>query len=666
MKSIPREADRLTAALAASLDGLCVLHALRDGEGTLVDLIVTAANPGAARFGCRGVDTSASSWWPVPARAELFGACDSVLSTGRPLAVEVDLPGTGWVELRLADMSGDELVATLRDTNLRHGAEEALRREREQSLALADEQAALRAVAEAIAQDTSPDEVIALVTRDTARLFGADSARVARFDDDAIVVAGAWGADAPPIGTRFPREGTRTIARVLQTGRSARVSDYAALRSADAVSAEVVPAGYGSGMAAPIVSGGRLWGGLLVIRFAAGVAFTEADERRLEGFAGLIGLAIASSEAERRLRELASTDPLTGLANQRAFQERLTEEVSRSSRYGHPLSLVLLDLDRFKRVNDRHGHQVGDAVLAEVARRLAGLARTGDLAARVGGEEFACLLPDTDSDGALALAERIRRAVEARPFGEAGMLTASLGVAAADASEPEGGDLYRRADLALSWAKLSGRNRAERDHPEIGDRPGGAAAPDDHDPDRLTAVRAMAILAESDVPHLLHHSDRVAAVAERLARRLGWEPGNAAALAEAALVQDVGRVGLPPGLAARPGPLSPDEWEAVRGHVGLGTLILSRALPAAHVAWVRGHHERWDGRGYPDGLVGDAIPEGARILAVADAWVAMTSERPHRPARTRSEALAEMEAHAGTQFWSPAVTALRHTEDAAG
>ena len=661
MKSIPSEADRLAAALATSLDGLCVLHAVREGEA-IHDFRVTAANPGAERFGCRGPGSGISDWLPAPACAELERICAAVLETGAPVTHEMRLHGAGWIELRLAAMSGDELVATLRDTTVRHTAEEELRREREQSLALADEQAALRGVAEAIAHDATPHEVIALVTRDAARLFAAESARVARFDEEAIVVVGTWGEDAPPVGTRFPREGGRTIARVARTGRSARVSDYGALRGTDAVSAEVVPADYGSGMAAPIVSGGRLWGGLLVIRFAAGTAFTEADELRLEGFAGLIGLAIASSEAERRLRELASTDALTGLANQRGFHDRMAEEVARSSRHGHPLSLVLLDLDRFKLVNDRNGHQVGDAVLRETAGRLARLARAGDLAARVGGEEFALLLPDTDADGAHALAERARREVEAEPFGGAGALTASLGVAALGGPAPDGDDLYRRADTALGWAKLSGRNRTERDRPEISGRPADRTIHDDRDPDRVTALRSMVLLAESDSPHLARHSDRVSAVAERVARHLGWDAGRAAALAQVALLKDAGRVGVPRGLDLSPGPLEQADRELMRAHAEIGARMVSHALPPDQVAWVRAHHERWDGAGYPDGLAGEAIPEGARVLAAADAWVALISDRPHRAALTAAEALAELDAHAGTQLWPAAVAALRATE----
>lgn len=261
MTSIPSETDRLATALARSLDGLCVLQAVRDQAGAITDFRVVASNPGAERFGCRGPGSTLAGTWAGPVCEEMIAACASVVSGTDAVTHELQLPAVGWVEVRLAGMDEDEVVATLRGTGARHATEEALRHEREQSLVLADEQAALRRAAEAIAHDASPEEVIALVTRDAARLFRAESARVARFDPDAIVVVGTWGGDPPPVGTRFPREGGRTIARVLATGRSARVADYAALRRADPVAAEVVSPDYGSGMAAPIRAGATLWEG---------------------------------------------------------------------------------------------------------------------------------------------------------------------------------------------------------------------------------------------------------------------------------------------------------------------------------------------------------------------------------------------------------------------
>ena len=185
---------------------------------------------------------------------------------------------------------------------------------------------------------------------------------------------------------------------------------------------------------------------------------------------------------------------------------------------------------------------------------------------------------------------------------------------------------------------------------------------DGRDPDRVIAIRAMVLLDESASPHLAGHSDRVSAVAERVARRLGWDEGRAAALAEVALLQDAGHVGVPRELDLRPGPLAPAERDRLRAHAEIGALMVARALPAEQVAWVRAHHERWDGLGYPDGLAGEAIPEGARILATADAWVAVTSARPHRPALDAAGAVAELRAHAGTQLWPAAVAALCETE----
>ena len=147
----------------------------------------------------------------------------------------------------------------------------------------------------------------------------------------------------------------------------------------------MVPEDVACGVSAPIRAGTRLWGAIVAQRLLGGSPFTAEEERRLERFAHLIGLAVANAEVHGRLRALAATDPLTGLANHRAFQERLVQEVARARRYGQPLSLVLADLDHFKLVNDAHGHQAGDAVLAEVGSRLLASARTGDLMARVGG-----------------------------------------------------------------------------------------------------------------------------------------------------------------------------------------------------------------------------------------------------------------------------------------
>ena len=653
---------RLAAALAASRDAVAVLEAVTPA-GDAADFVLVAQNPRGPELLGAPVGGRLREAIPAVISEPLAQMCAQTLADGEPRRDEARTDGppgcAEWVERQVVRLSSTEVALTLRDVTGRHRDHDRLREATAASTAMAGEQAALRRAAEAVAHAAPPESVIALVAEEAVRLVGADAAHVARFDEDAIVTVGAVGRAAPTVGARFPKEGDRSIAQVARTGRTARVDDYAALRRADPVSAGVVPRAFASGVSAPIRAGSRLWGGILTVRLAGGSPFTEADERRLERFADLIGLAVANAEAESRLRALAATDPLTGLANHRAFQERLVEEVARARRYGQPLSLVLLDLDHFKRVNDAHGHQVGDAALTEVGRRLLASARAGDLMARVGGEEFAWLLPATDAAGAASLAERARLGVEALPFPDVGGLTASLGVAELGTVD-DGQALFRNADLALIWTKLSGRNRCARYSPELARRLAlrRAELRAEGEPGRLHTIRAIAILVDASDAHRLRHSERVAGLAESIAERLGWTPDRRTLLREAALVHDVGKISVPEEALRQQGPLDAAARERLRGHAAVGAEIASRALTPEQVTWVRGHHERWDGGGYPDALAAEAIPEGARILAVADAWEAMTSPRAWRPAHTREHAVAEMRAGVGSQFWAPAASAL--------
>ena len=209
------------------------------------------------------------------------------------------------------------------------------------------------------------------------------------------------------------------------------------------------------GIAAPIVVAGELWGAL-------GAAYSDTPippgaELRLERFARLVGLTISNTAAWDRLARQASTDPLTGLPNRRAFNERLSAEIARAKRHDRNLSIVLLDLDHFKRINDEHGHQAGDRALVRFAQLLQAHTRGGEVSARIGGEEFAWLLPETDQAGAYTAADRVRLALENEPFADLGTLTVSAGVRSAGPSD-DADALINDADQALYWAKNSGRN----------------------------------------------------------------------------------------------------------------------------------------------------------------------------------------------------------------
>jgi diguanylate cyclase (GGDEF)-like protein len=255
-------------------------------------------------------------------------------------------------------------------------------------------------------------------------------------------------------------DGSNAVSVVARTGHAARIERYepAAGASTEAIRRLALS----GGVAAPITIAGRLWGAVAAgLSDAAG--FSADAEQRLERFAELAATAISNVQAREALIELATTDAITGLPNYRSFHEHLQAEAKRALRYGRQMSVVLLDLDKFKQINDTHGHHTGDAVLAETARRLRTQVRKGELIARIGGEEFAWLLPETDAIGAHAAAERVRHAIAAEPFDRAGAVTLSAGVCSL-ADSGDAAAMMRLADRALYAAKDAGRN-ATRRHP---------------------------------------------------------------------------------------------------------------------------------------------------------------------------------------------------------
>ncbi|MGD9573380.1 MAG: diguanylate cyclase [Thermoleophilia bacterium] len=367
--------------------------------------------------------------------------------------------------------------------------------------------------------------------------------------------------------------------------------------------------------------------------------------------------------AHDRLRHQADTDPLTGLGNQRMLHHALLEAVATSSARRLPLSVVMLDLDHFKTVNDTHGHPTGDRVLVETATRLKASCRPGDVVARIGGEEFLLVLAGADAPAALEVAERIRLAVRATPYpGGVGHLTASLGVATLG----PGGDadsIVEEADAALYWAKSHGRDVSFRySAAQMADLSPKRRARQLARVDGMAALRALARAIDAKDPNTQRHSIRVADMAVRIAGALGWTPEQVARLREAGLLHDVGKVGVPDAVLLKPGRLTPGERALMQEHAPLGARIVSEVLEPDQVEWVAHHHERWDGGGYPDGLAGTAIPEGARILALADAWDAMTSARSYNVPLSPAEALTECRRCAGAQLWTPAVDALERLD----
>ena len=258
------------------------------------------------------------------------------------------------------------------------------------------EQAALRRIAVAVASEAAPEDVFDQVARELARVHRVAGGAVVRFDDGEATFIGRW-SERP--GSWPPRELTVSLTsplsstEVARTGRVARADDFRTF--AGAVPWVLDHHAFRGSVAAPVRVRGRLWGAV-VVATDADEALPPATEERLARFADLVSLAIGNAEARAELSWRAATDALTGLVNRGVFEERLAEEVARSRRHGRELALAVLDLDNFKDVNDVHGHVTGDAVLREAALRLASRAREGDLIARLGGEEFGWLMPETD------------------------------------------------------------------------------------------------------------------------------------------------------------------------------------------------------------------------------------------------------------------------------
>jgi diguanylate cyclase (GGDEF)-like protein/putative nucleotidyltransferase with HDIG domain len=371
----------------------------------------------------------------------------------------------------------------------------------------------------------------------------------------------------------------------------------------------------------------------------------------------LLAIQLYQRALLRALRavRLALTDPLTGLGNHRHFHERLAWELEHALPSGGSLALCLVDVDDFKRINDRFGHPAGDRVLSRVATRLR---QTGE-AFRVGGDEFAVLLPGYGGQEALMAAESIIDRIGALDFGHMGGITVSAGIALAPEHTRERDELLKLVDGALYWAKEYGKNRARIYRPdvvELAELKRLASAGD-----RAARLRAAASLAKAvdarDV-YTGSHSQRVAQLSVRLAARLGLSREEVELTQLAASLHDVGKLALPEDLLRKEASLTEPEWATLRQHAQIGFRMLESLGVDPVADWVLHHHERWDGTGYPDSLAGSKIPVGARIIFVADAYDAMTSERVYRPRCSRDEALAEIIRCAGTQFDPSVVDAL--------
>jgi len=512
------------------------------------------------------------------------------------------------------------------------------------STALRDRDAALRELATLVATDSSLAEVMSFATAAITYTCGADGScvLVARSGQGTVMACASVENDL--LAEReFPIEAGSGFARVLATGQIVPTSTTCG---------PLATLGYEAMALAPIVVRGRVWGALNAT-LRPGFEDPEQLLVPLKACAELVGVAIANAEQSELLRYQATTDALTELLNHRVLHDRIVEDVARARRHGHALSVAVFDIDHFKQVNDTMGHARGDELLRSIAGILREMSRTEDVLGRIGGDEFAVLMSDTDEQDALRALDRVRRRIAA----ETGQ-TVSIGVCGIEHAADAGG-LLRRADCALYWSKANGRDLATIFDPEVmEDASADERARALQRSQALSGLRALAAAIDAKDPSTHQHSERVARLAAQIAERRGWAPERVALVHEAGLVHDVGKIGVPDAVLLKPARLDRAEFEHIKAHSALGAQIVESVLTAEQVGWVRSHHERPDGRGYPDGLSADQLPEGAAIIAVADAFDAMTSQRPYGALRSPEEALMECEALAGAHFVAAPVTAL--------
>ena len=361
-----------------------------------------------------------------------------------------------------------------------------------------------------------------------------------------------------------------------------------------------------------------------------------------------------STAENAELVDTATVDALTRVASHRVFHDRLAHECDRAYRFGDCFMLIMIDLDDFHQVNNRYGHGVGDKILYDLARRFKTQLREIDLLARFGGDQFVMILPHTYEKGGLEVAERIRQHTAGWVFlseeGSEARITVSVGLCSYPTDGASPPELVEVAQKALAFAKDMGGNQVQlyRDLPSR-QPPGNVISLPNFG--RGAIVRSLNAAVDVRDGYTHEHSRLVSELSAAIAKRIGLPTSEVTRVRVGALLHDVGKIGVPDAVLAKEGGLSPEEWDSIRRHPVLGKQIMEQAPELTDVIpLVLYHQERYDGTGYPGRLQGDEIPLGARIIAAADAYHAIRSDRPYRSGRTHREAVCEIRRCSGGQF----------------
>jgi diguanylate cyclase (GGDEF)-like protein/putative nucleotidyltransferase with HDIG domain len=494
-------------------------------------------------------------------------------------------------------------------------------------------------------------------------------------------------------GPRRDAIGRRILLGEGLVGQVARSGQITTVQEVKPDSPRPVLPGTISAIALPVVYAEQLLG-VLYVESSELCEFPEQEVLLLRTLADLFAGALHNAMTFQKAQEQAITDGLTGVKTHRFLMEALSSEWKRSTRTNRVFALVLMDLDRFKFVNDFYGHLEGDVVLQRVGHILEQNCRSSDVVARYGGDEFVILMPETSVEQASQLASKLRGWVASDPLLRDKNITASFGIAGFPVHGSTPQELIQVADSSMYLSKHQGGNSvssAEQGDPnetrrwkkdvleaylgvtlkrqfstgpeafdEIYRRLGqftrslaeeGTPVGDAMHPSMVETVTSLALAIDSKHHYTQGHSQKVSAYAVIIAQALGMSTAQVEEIRLAGLLHDIGKVGIPEAILNKNGPLDASEWETMKTHTELGGRILEPLVAMKQIGlMVRHHHEFYDGTGYPDRLEGEKIPYGARIIAIADAYDTITSERTYKKARVAEDALVELERCAANQF----------------
>lgn len=422
------------------------------------------------------------------------------------------------------------------------------------------------------------------------------------------------------------------------------------VRVGTAPDAPGAPRGGEQRLSTTLRSGGQTIGSIVLVRPRTATPFSSADTKLLDAVGTLAGSAIRNAQLYQELRRQADTDALTGLVNHRTIQERLDAELVVAAAQGHPLAVMMIDIDDFKLFNDTYGHLIGDQILRLASETLREICRDGDIVGRYGGDEFIMLLPQTDRTGATTVAQRLLGTLNDRGIIVPGHDTLPLALSIGVATFPEDAvlkhDLLSHADAALYETKRCGGNGVRAVEETADDEPDGATSST-----TFSALQGLVNAVDAKDRYTREHSDAVTHGALLLAKQLDLSSETCSALRIAGLLHDVGKIGIPDRILRKPGRLTAGEYQIMQQHVALSELIIKEVPHLVDVlSAVAAHHERYDGRGYPRGLKGEEIPLLGRIMALADACSAMLLSRPYRKGMSWPAVVAELRRGTGTQF----------------